>query len=253
MSNAKKDTLRREIAAHLDSQFQAPKEDSKLILPKKAKKPHVNPYLDIWAWSNIALEWGGPEATTAQIKHSHAILPILYHHFGCIVPSYDALNVLQQVGKGRKIIDLGSGNGYWTYMLRRFDRELNPQGGKNAMTVIPVDNGLSEWRTIWVDDTVMQDGVEWLEQNKGAEDAMLLLVYPQVSADFTGRAIGAYKGDTIVVAGTQNANGFTAFADETISAWMQREMPSFGKVLQIPLPSFAGKDEALFVFKKTSS
>jgi hypothetical protein len=31
---------------------------------------------------------------------------------------------------------------------------------------------------------------------------------------------------------------------------MAREMPSWEKVLQIPLPSFAGKDEALFIFEK---
>jgi len=59
-------------------------------------------------------------------------------------------------------------------------------------------------------------------------------------------------GDTIIVAGTQNANGFTAFAKETIAEWMAREMPDFEKILQIPLPSFAGKDEALFAFRKSS-
>lgn len=52
------------------------------------------------------------------------------------------------------------------------------------------------------------------------------------------------------MAGTQNANGFTAFAKETIAEWMAREMPECTKTLQIPLPSFAGKDEALFVFRK---
>jgi len=53
-----------------------------------------------------------------------------------------------------------------------------------------------------------------------------------------------------VSAGSQNASGFTAFAKETIAEWMAREMPEWNKVLQIPLPSFAGKDEALFVFEK---
>lgn len=31
---------------------------------------------------------------------------------------------------------------------------------------------------------------------------------------------------------------------------MAREMPTWRKVLQVPLPSFAGKDEALFAFEK---
>lgn len=58
------------------------------------------------------------------------------------------------------------------------------------------------------------------------------------------------EGDTIIAASTQNANGYTAFQDDTIAEWIAREMPEFTKLLQIPLPSFAGKDEALFVFEK---
>lgn len=60
-------------------------------------------------------------------------------------------------------------------------------------------------------------------------------------------------GSTIIAASSQNASGFTAFAKETIADWMTREMPDWEKTLQIPLPSFAGKDEALFVFEKTST
>lgn len=57
-------------------------------------------------------------------------------------------------------------------------------------------------------------------------------------------------GTTIISAGAQNTSGFTAFAKETIADWMGREMTEWDKVLQIPLPSFAGKDEALFIFEK---
>ena len=58
-------------------------------------------------------------------------------------------------------------------------------------------------------------------------------------------------GSTIVVvAGTQNANGYTAFADELLVDWFARVMPGWEKVCQVPLPSFAGKDEALFVYEK---
>ncbi|EOD43621.1 putative transcription factor nrm1 whi5 protein [Neofusicoccum parvum UCRNP2] len=67
-------------------------------------------------------------------------------------------------------------------------------------------------------------------------------------ADFTGKVLRAYQGDYVVVAGTQNHNGFTGFKDETIADWMARERKEFERVAQVPLPSFAGKDEALFVF-----
>lgn len=53
-----------------------------------------------------------------------------------------------------------------------------------------------------------------------------------------------------MVAGTQNANGYTAFAKELLADWFVREMPDWEKVCQVPLPSFAGKDEALFVYER---
>ena len=107
---------------------------------------------------------------------------------------------------------------------------------------------------MWVGDTVSTDGVEFLRKRDGAKGEVLLLVYPQVGGEFTARVLKAYKGNTVVVAGTQNGNGFTGFRDEVIDAWMAREMPDFKKVCQIPLPSFAGKDEALFAFvRKTST
>ena len=62
--------------------------------------------------------------------------------------------------------------------------------------------------------------------------------------------INVAGGTTIVAASSQNASGFTAFTKETIAEWMAREMPEWEKILQIPLPSFAGKDEALFAFEK---
>ena len=185
-SNAKKDSLRASIAAHLQSNYHPPSPSTKIVIPKLKKPNHINPYLDVWAWSNQNLEWGGPEASTSQIRISHAILPVLYHHFGCVVPSYEAMCVIQQVAKGRTIVDLGSGNGYWTYMLRRFDQ-------KKPMSVVPVDNGLSEWRTVWVPDTVTSDGVQYLQKNEDGRKQVLLLVYPQVGADFTGKILRAYS------------------------------------------------------------
>lgn len=150
-------------------------------------KSHVNPYFDVWAWTNQNIEWAGPEAGTVRVKHSHAILPILYHHFGCVCPSHEALALISQLVRGRKIVDLGSGNGYWTYMLRRQEQ------GKKKLEVVPVDNGMSEWRTMWIGDTVEMDGLKWLSSNNGAEDAVLLLVYPNTGDEFTSKMIKAYR------------------------------------------------------------
>lgn len=86
-----------------------------------------------------------------------------------------------------------------------------------GLTVHAIDNGDSVWRTMWIGDTEKTDGAKYLTQraNDGA-DAVLLLVYPQVTTSFTTSVLKAYKGSTIVVAGTQNKNGFTAFKDVLI-------------------------------------
>jgi hypothetical protein len=165
-----------------------------------------------------------------------------------------AKNVTKEKGAQpvqKPIVEIGSGNGYWAYMLRTL-----------GLTVHAVDNALSAWRTTWIGDTIIADGIQFLQKppsplsaslgGAGCRDAILLLVYPQVSSDFTGRAIRAYEGNVIVVAGTQNGNGFTGFKDEMIQRWMERERPGFERVAQIPLPSFAGKDEALFIFHKAT-
>jgi len=169
------------------------------------------------------------------MKTSHHVLPVFMHHFGCVVPSYEALVVVEQVARGREVVDVGSGNGYWTYMLRR-----------QGVSVVAVDNLQSEWRTLWIGDTVVADGERFL-RGRG-EEVVLLLVYPIVGGEFTRKVVEAYKGDTVVVAGTQNASGYTAFRDRTIEGFMAER--GWRKEVQIALPSFAGKDEGLFVFRR---
>ena len=164
------------------------------------------------------------------------------HHFGCVVPSYEGLEVIKQGAKGKPIVEIGSGNGYWAYVLRRL-----------GLTVTAVDNLQSEYRTLWISDTVIQDGEKYLKSKNGAKEAILLLVYPVVGLDFTSQVLQAYKGKTICVAGTQNRNGYTAFQDQIIDEYMTAKKADFVKTVQIPLPSFAGKDEALFVFERKST
>ena len=235
-ANAKKDSHRARIAQHLQSKRLIRSE----YTTSKTKKQHVNPYYDYWCWSCENLEWAGPEISTVNVKTSHHMLPVLMHHFGCVVPSYEALEVIKKAASGRSVVEIGSGNGYWAYMLRRMGLKVNA-----------VDNLQSEYRTLWISDTIVRDGEKYLQSEQGCEDAVLLLVYPIVGLDFTTKILKGYKGKTIAVAGTQNRNGYTAFEDRTIDKYVTTEKPEFEKAVQIPLPSFAGKDDALFVFEKT--
>ena len=167
------------------------------------------------------------------------------HHFSCVVPSHESLEIVKHfagiVGRKDKrvVVEVGSGNGYWTCMLRRMGLEVRA-----------VDNHQSDYRTKWIGDTIIADGEKHLQTNNGCRDEVLLLVYPVIGADFTHKILKAYNGDTVIVAGTQNANGYTAFKDRTIDDYVQVEQKHLVKVVQIPLPSFAGKDEALYVFER---
>jgi len=210
---------------------------SDTVVPKSKK--HVNPYYDFWCWSCQILEWVGPEEATANVKISHHILPIFMHHFGCVVPSFESVQTIKQLAIKTGVVEIGSGNGYWTYMLRRL-----------GVTGQAVDNLQSEYRTLWIGNTIAKDGRKFLKDEMGAKDAVLLLVYPIVGSDFTAEILEAYEGNTICVAGTQNGNGYTAFKDRTIAEYISLERKDFEKTIQIPLPSFAGKDEALFVFER---
>ncbi|KAF1976703.1 hypothetical protein BU23DRAFT_501860 [Bimuria novae-zelandiae CBS 107.79] len=255
-SNSPPSTLRHHISTYLSSRFHPPTPSLGLLPAAKRSRTHVNPYFDLWTYACHELEWAGPWLSSVHTKISHHILPIFYHHFGCVVPSYAALHVIAPLAQPAKpskqpvlpILDIGSGNGYWSFMLRR----LPLPDGMRPLDVRPIDNGLSEYRASWVKDTITMDGVEYLEKEGGGRGCVLLLVYPQATGGFTQGVLEAFEGDTIVVAGTQNGNGFTAFQDRVVDEWVGAELPQFELVLRMPLPSFAGKDEALFVWRRKS-
>lgn len=146
------------------------------------------------------------------------------------------------------ILDIGSGNGYWTFMLRNFP--ITDISGAKELDVRAIDNQLSEYRVSWIKDTIKQDARNYLMDNDNGKGCVLLLVYPQATGDFTGPLLKVFKGNTIVIAGTQNNNGFTAFRDKVVDEWVAIHLPAFDLISRFPLPSFAGKDEALFIFQR---
>ncbi|KAF4595267.1 hypothetical protein GQ602_000880 [Ophiocordyceps camponoti-floridani] len=239
-TNAKRGSIRSEVARHLgEKRFIHDSLTAKLAVPKCKNPPCQNPSLDFWAWSCRNLEWCGPCPWSESVVTSHHVLPVLMHHFGCATPSHESLQILKTLADDGPVVDVGSGNGYWTLMLRRY-----------GLTVHAVDNMQSRWRVNWIDDTVSADGVSWLRKHDGGRGMMLLLVYPVVGVDgsLTRDLLAAFKGDVLAVVGTQNGNGYTGFRDMTMDQYMEREHGNWTKMVQIPLPSFAGKDEALFVF-----
>lgn len=231
------------MATHLgEKRYIHPALASRLTVPKAKAPPPANPYFEFWAWSCRNLEWCGPCESSERMATSHHVLPVLMHHFGCATPSHESLVLLKTLAAGRAVADVGSGNGYWAFMLRCY-----------GLTVHAVDSMQSEWRVNWVDDTVVMDGTRWLRSKAHGRDLVLLLVYPVVGraeGAFTRSLVESFRGETIAVVGTQNGNGYTGFRSMTMDQYMEREHKDWTRVVQIPLPSFAGKDEALFVFER---
>lgn len=173
---------------------------------------------------------------------THPMLPVLYHHFGCACPSFEALDIISKLCSEQKdgsVLEMASGNGYWTYLLRR-------QGVKT----VAVDNMEAKWRYMWISDTTKANGITYLKSNNGAKGHVLLMVYMVTKGDFTKNVLRNYKGDTIVIAGTQNANRFTGFGDMGVEEYFEREMGGWNLSARVALPSFAGKDEGLFVYQR---
>lgn len=131
-ANAKKGSIRRLVADHLAAKrFVHPALSQVLAVPKRKKgaPPHPNPYLLFWAWSCRSLGWCGPTADAARVRGSHPILPVLMHHFGCVAPSFESLEVLRVLAAGRTVVDVGSGNGYCTCLGRNQKQPRNPGQG----------------------------------------------------------------------------------------------------------------------------
>ncbi|KAI1748663.1 hypothetical protein F4782DRAFT_348488 [Xylaria castorea] len=270
-ANAKKGSLRRETGTYLTSKrYVHPSLGALVKLPraKPSRPAPANPYFTFLAWASRNLEWAGPNVSSARARpSSHHVLPVLMHHFGCVCPSHEALETLRLLADGREIIDVGSGNGYWTRMLRDYHafhaRDASKSKSRPPVVlplVTPVDSAQSSWRTNWVPDTLITDGAAYLRTARaGAKDAVLLLVYPIVGGGVAGGSEGgftrgmldAYDGDTVAVVGTQNHNGYTGFRNMTMDEFIAREHGhEWVKVVQVPLPSFPGKDEALYVFQR---
>lgn len=235
-ANAKKGSLRAAIAANLTTKRHL---DASRFSISKRKAPHFNPYLDFWVWACQNLEWAGPTAQASLVRSSHAILPVFMLHFGCVVPSYEALEIIRQVARGRPVCDIGSGSGYWAFLLRQ-----------HGLEVRAVDDLQSTFRTMWIADTTVEDGASWLRKRGGVPEEVLLMVYPIVGRNFVANMLKAYKGKDVVVAGTQNRSGYTAFAGAMVDEWMKEQHPEFAMTARVALPSFAGKDEGLFVFRR---
>ena len=241
--NAKKNSPRQGCAAYQITRRHMPRN---LKADQSKRKRHLNPYLDLWMLACQQLGFLGPidhpgYADPKAVKQSHPLLPIFMHHFGCGIPSWEAINTIKLLTGKLRCFDVGCGNGYWTWLLR-----------KEGVQVEAVDDCSSKWRTMWINDVQKVDAVSFLKR-RSEEESVLLMVYPIVGGgNLTTRIIDAFKGNIIILVGTQNANRYTTFKDMTTEEFFKKRAEWF-LFVRIMLPSFPGKDDAMYVYVRQSS
>ena len=110
----------------------------------------------------------------------------LYDRFVCVqkygfaIPNEVALKKLADYGP---IIEIGSGKGYWAYLLKA--------RGVDIITVDDRPHGSDDW----CQDTIQQDGAEYLDEHDGCPDRTLFLCWPDVDDS----VIRAYDGKYAII------------------------------------------------------
>jgi hypothetical protein len=196
-----------------------------------------NPYLDEF------LRLQGELATApenASVLHGGRPLTAYERRVWCVrryafaVPTPLALATLARYAP---IIEVGAGNGYWTFLLRRRgvdcvaydlappDRVANPNGF-----------GPSTWTHVEQGD---------VEVVKAHTDRALFLCWPSYRDAFAARALNLYTGKTLLYIG-EAAGGHTA--DETFFATIAEH---WERVEEIGLPNWPGTRDTLSVYSRT--
>jgi hypothetical protein len=174
----------------------------------------LNPYFDIWKEFNqmyvnpgpmTSMRSGPPVTTTSGLNY-------LVGLFAWSVPSCGALHLIKAYANS--VIDMGSGGGYWSLMLRQI--------GVQVTAVDPLPEPLLY---SWIDDTKKQDGFDYLSAVSGnKETPALLLNYPYGHNSDVYKWINEYKGTTIFYVGSVSRTLFTGGnIDMLLSDWIQEE------------------------------
>jgi hypothetical protein len=146
---------------------------------------------------------------------------------------------LETIARYAPIVELGAGNGYWTFLLRRRGVDCV------AYDLAPPDRmpNPNVFRPFtWA--CVQQGDVDVLA---GHGDRALFLCWPSYRDPFAARALNAYSGTTLIYIG-ETRGGHTAddaFFDLLDGSWRIVE--------EVELPNWPGTRDALTVYSRAAS
>ncbi len=113
------------------------------------------------------------------------------------------------MGRGRGVLDIGAGSGYWAYQLRQV-----------GIDVVAVDNG--DWHEKWPQRwSLVEEGNTRVA--KEHPDRALMLIWPPYDSPMAKTALDFYDGDLLIYAG-EGEGGCTAadsFHAELDRSWQE--------------------------------
>ena len=130
--------------------------------------------------------------------------------FSWAIPTPDIVKKIYDATVGKKILEVGAGNGLWAKLLKMSGSEIiatdsfESHGFIEDNTYLPVHN---------------LEAVAAIEQNRDCD--VLMLIWPAYDTDMAERAIKAFNGSTVIYIGEGygGCNANDAFFDELSKNW----------------------------------
>ncbi len=197
-------------------------------------------YYKVWrVWAKIIDDFA--KEHNIDIRNNSALESaarrVATYYYSWAVPTESVVYDLLRYG--RKIVDIGAGNGYWAWLFT--------QAGASVVAVDNLsdrDNTSAAWREEYTDeeftlapkiafhDIVVLDYKEYLRNNDGCRDSVLLACWPR------SLVLDDFKGDTVIFVG--EIDGCTAWIDS--DEW--REVERFA------IPCWAIVRDLVVVYKR---
>jgi len=188
---------------------------------------HEDRQLEEWEWNDIARAYYrlGKEREVAV------------HRFAWAIPN---LNALREIARHGSIIELGSGNGYWAWLLRKM--------GVNILACDPLaagepDSYRDEGTTAWTE--ILAAGPEILSAAAHRERT-LFLCWPPPFSSMAADCLKLYQGDRLLYVGEEPGG---CCGDEEFEELIKRDWVVEKRVNIPRWPSPLVKD-LLFVYRR---
>lgn len=138
------------------------------------------------------------------------------HHmvkeFAFAIPSPADIDWIQSVVGSRRIVEVMSGTGYWTYLLRQVGIDVT------ATDIHPVARNEYRFTRQW-DEVEIADAAD--AAATAGRDDVLMMIWPGYNQDTAKRALDAFTGDHLIYGGETfgGACADAAFWDSLESDW----------------------------------